>query len=174
MTTTPKFVNRNTGQDAPAKQPDAMKILEHYAALNPNNKINTNSQLYKIAVKQYNSGLKNSSTRPAIPTWFCGKIDGATGELIVLTDDAEIRASKGFSTAINDPSVSPLTPLTGAYAVDNCLNKGTPGSYEYSQCAVSGTSVEENFEVSGIDWITQMATFTLPEEEEEESEEEEE
>jgi len=158
MKTKPSFIIRNTDKSNNTTLFDALKVIDYYLSLHPSNTLIPNSPLYQAAIKQYNSNIKNTMIRPEIPSWFCGKINPETNELIALPSDDLLRTSAGF---IADPTqeVEPylLSPSSG-YVIDNCLYWGTPGSYEYTLCTLRGGGEEEDFEVSGIDWLSSLTS----------------
>lgn len=160
MKTNPTFVVRNNGKLTKTKKVDAIKVIERFMALHPKNIVKINSVLYNLAVKQYNTTVQNTSIRPTIPLWFCGKVDAVTGELIPTTNDVLARVTKGYSTV--EGVLVPDAPVVelGQYIGDECLIFGTPGSIEYAQCQQGGTTAEENIEVSGVDWLASMGTST--------------
>jgi len=157
MNTPINFVNRSniaTSNDKSNKF-DAIKIIEYYTTLHPLNRVSPSSPLYDLAVKQYNENVKNTLVRPAIPSWFCGKIDPDTNELINVPSDQDLRASAGF---VLDPLAiqpSTLTGITSGYAVDTCLYWGTPGSYEYNKLCKEGIDAAEAAALVS-DWSTSI------------------
>lgn len=165
MNTKPTFVIRNVSKPAAPVPIDAAKILEHYLSLHLLNTVNTSSLLYNSAVRQYNTNVKNTTIRPTIPSWFCGKVNPTTDELITPPTDEVLRASSGF---VLDPTVDTepviLSPSTG-YAVDGCLYYGTPGSHGYTLCSLAAGAAEEDYEVSGIDWLASMSAELQAQEE---------
>ena len=159
MITKTTFVNRNANKKHPRQSIDAIKIIENALAAHPNNRIDPNSPIYKIAVRQYNDAIKNSTTRPPVPAWFCGIVNPKTNELqLGLTDEA-LRASSGF--VINPTlSATPLSLETNKYTIDVCLQSGTPGSYGYSKCTDYELAQVEAGQLASIDWLSGMFSNT--------------
>jgi hypothetical protein len=147
----PTFINRQNSLQN--RQPfDALKIINRFLALHPSNRIIVNSPLYLAAVKQYNTNIQNTLIRPPIPSWFCGKIDSSTNQLITSPTDAEQRVSSGVTTA-GTPNIA-QTPFQqqNFYTPDACLEVGTPGSTGYVSCQSSNLLDEDDRATSGIDW----------------------
>ena len=155
----PTFVDRTTNPNAPPdetnKTPDALQIANYYTSLHPDNILDPESILYKLAVRDYNRKV-NSSTRPPIPRWYCGFVNPDTGELSLNLTDAQKRASAGLVT---DPIESQLvfqSITEGQYEEDPCLENGPYGSYPYTQCA--SESDDATIETDGIDYGSSMTT----------------
>lgn len=119
---------------------------------NPNMKLDSNSMLAKLAIKEYNTQIKTTPTlvRPPIPEWFCGYQDTESGQLYL--SEYELERSK-----LKQINISSEIPLSSTelervrYEPDKCLEFGLPGSYSYTFCNLG--SVWET-EVYNIDWST--------------------
>jgi hypothetical protein len=150
------FVNRSNiaTTNNKSQQVDAIKIIEYFSSLHPLNRVKPNSLLYETAVNQYNQNIKNTLIRPTVPSWFCGKINPETGDLINNPSDESLRATAGvvLDPLTLQPTISGDT-LSG-YVVDTCLILGTPGSYDYTKCAEGRDAAEVAELVS--DWLTGM------------------
>lgn len=146
---------RRTGKAIEEKSGQSIEeMINFFLSKSPNNILSPNSTLYKIAVAKYNDKV-SLTTRPPVPSWFCGYVDAETGFLIDRPDDSTLRANSGFvQNAISEGTFN--ASLTGEYGIDKCLELGLPGSFGYSNCI--GLSGEEDIEVSGIDWEAQVAT----------------
>jgi hypothetical protein len=125
----------------------ALQIIAYVKTLNPSAKLIPNSQTYNSAVREYNAAVKNSSTRPAVPDWFCGNVTSRG-----LLEDAAVAPGGG------PISISPVAEIdsgTGAdllseYPMDGCvLSGGTPGSPGYVNC-LGGWEVDRN--LGGADY----------------------
>jgi len=150
------FTRTHNNADNP-EEFDALKVIEHVLSLHPNNRLRTSSLLYKLAVQQYNTTIKNTLERPPIPKWFCGKIDTETGFLID-TDDATIRSNALLSEPLAPPSLSATAINPLRYPQDKCLIRGTPGSYGYSTCNLT----PEDTATGGGWWLANVAFYTEP------------
>ena len=150
-----KFIQRDIDINNKPRVVDAQKLITYFLSLDRENVLIPNSPLYNLAVKQYNSTVKNKTTRPNVPEWFCGRVDPVTNELAPRVDDITTRASAGFTL---DPIID-TDQQDGAeiarYPNDECLNLGLPGSYDYAQCSDSLSL--EVLETSGVDWIASIA-----------------
>jgi hypothetical protein len=128
----PKFINRKNDTKAKAVPFNAQAVIKYFLALHPNNRLIPNSPLYLEAVKQYNTNVKKTMVRPAIPNWFCGKVNSTTNELVPTIPDNILRAASGVVRDI-PPSIPEIVKqsITG-YLPDECLIYGTPGSVPYT------------------------------------------
>lgn len=153
------FVNRDNIATKANKsnKVDALKIIEYYLSLHPSNRVKPNSLLYSLAVKQYNENIQNTLIRPAIPSWFCGKINPTTNELELGLTDEELRASAGVVLDPLIPTLSGAPDTPSGYLIDTCLENGTPGSYNYTLCD-SGLDTDEA-EALIEDWLTGMESI---------------
>lgn len=142
---TPTFVPRTHKNQTEEGLVDANAIIKYYSSLHPTNKLIPNSPLYIDAVNQYNTTIKNTLQRPPIPTWFCGKINNSTNELIITPPDADDRAANAVTTDLPSrlPALAPKNPKK--YNSDACLQYGTPGSAPYViLCQSDGVSDDRN------------------------------
>lgn len=155
METQPTFIIRNNPQINSKISIDVLNLIDYIIRLDANNRIIPNSLLYNLAVKQYNETITNTSTRPPVPEWFCGKIDEQSGLLLVDSDE-NIRASTGVSTSTTTTFIAPSNVST-QYPVDSCLSNGTPGSFGYSQCEIT---TPEDRDV--LDWSNYVYTIATP------------
>ena len=146
MSTEPKFVVRSANPNYKTPDVNTNNIIEtinYYLSLSPSNTINPNSELYKLAIKQYNDSLKGSLVRPPIPKFFCGKVDATTGQLTIDLTDYNSRLTAGLVVTPLQISITEVPQLSGAYRVDNCLKNGLPGSYAYTLCQANGSSLSD-------------------------------
>lgn len=125
-----QFVTRDL-QNMPSRDyiSEANEILRAGGVLDPN------SPLYQNALDQYNAQLSQGVTeRLEVPVGFCGYIDPDTGLFRVEPDiiPPELRMPILFPDEEVDPSdVQPLSAIP--YPIDQCLQHGLPGSYEYTR-----------------------------------------
>lgn len=148
------FIRTHNNQDNP-RAFDAIKVIEHVLSLRPDTKIKTSSLLYKLAVDQYNTTIKNTLTRPPIPQWFCGKIDVETG-MLIDTDDTTRRVTSQASLP-EAPIIPSATVITlSAYPTDKCLEYGTPGSIGYAKCNLG----KEDIDTGNAWWLADGAFYT--------------
>jgi hypothetical protein len=126
------FIQRNNNKNTNSFF-DAGKYIDEILANDKYAYIIPNSSLYNLAVKQYNTNIENTLIRPSVPSWFCGKINPATGELISTLTDEELRVIGGVSPT-NANTQPPLSSLINLWPVDECLSTGLPGSTGYSTC----------------------------------------
>jgi hypothetical protein len=127
-----KFINRNINKNPKQIIPDVNAIINHYLSLHPLNRLRPNSVLYNEAIKQYNTNIQKTLKRPAIPSWFCGKINPKTNQLFIGPTDFDQRVSSGV-VKDNPRIIPPISPQSGGkYNIDECLAVGTPGSDQYA------------------------------------------
>ena len=145
--------------------PNYIKLISDMLAKNPGVKINPISPLYRLAVNQYNSMIKGTTTRPPIPSWFCGAVDQASGILTTSpgpTPQDQIDPQIQYKVLDIFSGILSVSPM--AYGEDQCLQLGIPGTWQYTQCIEAFDSDNEGgdstFFDAGIDW----PTATIPEE----------
>lgn len=162
MKTKPLFINRNIVKIQTGSTVNADALIKYFLSLHPNNKLIIGSPLYNLAVKQYNKKIKNTLVRPPVPSWFCGKVNSDTNELLLNNDDATLRANAGYSdTNVNNISNIQINSRTG-YPIDKCLEQGTPGSIEYTKCSLTSGNMDEDFDdLSGINWAASFAALEM-------------
>lgn len=140
---------------------DYISVIDHILGLHPNNRININSLLYKLALQQWFSQVKGTKTRQNLPSWFCG-FPGPPTYFNDVNGMPYFLESKVYVT-INPTQIYPITPppepLSGEFVLqvssltsvlcadDICLDYGLPGSFGYAIC--SGSIIELG---STIDW----------------------
>jgi len=159
MNTPINFIARNTipTENTTKGTIDAIKVIEYYLSLHPSNRVKPNSLLYDLAVKQYNENIRNTLIRPPVPSWFCGKINPETDELILELSDEELRASAGVVSDVLTPNLSSEISTPSGYLADNCLYLGTPGSYDYSICE-EGLDIDSAENIVS-DWLDGMESI---------------
>jgi len=95
------FVNRNDHNSQNIDIPDPDNIINYFRSLHPSNAIVSDSLLYQSAIDKYNKEIIFSQTRPNVPTWFCGKINPETGELILSDDELRIISDNASPTVVS-------------------------------------------------------------------------
>lgn len=136
-------------------------VIDHILALDPNNRINSNSLLYKLALKQWFSQVKGTTKRVPLPSWFCG-FPGPPSVFSGLDGSPSFLQTPPPTTVYGiEPHIYPIVPTfdisllsidissisSTLCADDICLDYGLPGSFGYSYC--SGSIVELGVT---IDW----------------------
>ncbi|MDD5193956.1 MAG: hypothetical protein PHF67_05245 [Candidatus Nanoarchaeia archaeon] len=140
---------------------DYMGVINNILSIDPNNRVNSNSLLYRLALKQWFSQVKGTKDRKPLPTWFCGwpgsppiftNINGApyflnppTTPSLLITTEVVSPFVTGFDVSLSSVDVSTISSIL--CADDVCLDYGLPGSFGYAFC--SGSIVELGI---SLDW----------------------
>jgi len=139
---------------------DYIGVINNILALDPNNRINVNSLLYKLSLKQWFSQIKGTKDRKPLPSWFCG-FPGAPSVFVDINGGPYFLQSSQITTPPSitidlsgyqnfEPTSISLdfnTISSILCADDICLDYGLPGSFGYSYCSGSIVELETT-----IDW----------------------
>lgn len=132
-----------------SKKMDYIGIINYVLAANPANRINPNSLLYRLALRQWFSDIKGTTIRPEIPQWFCGWPNttriytNIAGQPYYLRPEpSSFYPPASFFYEPTTTFIPELTsgitsfiPLTSVICGDDiCLDYGLPGGYGYTLC----------------------------------------
>lgn len=128
-----------------------ISLINNVLERNPGYTVDPTSLLYKLAVQQYNSIVIGTTTRPPIPSWFCGFIEPTTG-LLRTEEEENVLVIKPVYATYKTPTreIQTSTQL-GVYQLDRCLagGYGCPGGEIWRGCITdtNGTIIS-----TGIDY----------------------
>jgi|GEM_PF-4506940 len=149
----PTFIIRSSNQTQPKDY-----ISQANDRIRENGTIDPESPLYQSALNQYNASLiRGTVERLEVPPGFCGYIDPKTGQFrvereLLLPDGSKISLEDDFGDIPND---QPLLAIP--YPIDECLQNGLPGSYEYTE-KNCGDEDGDN-KCSGVQWYNTTTFF---------------